>query len=199
MNEHSTPQPATAGTPPVPSIDLVAGDPSVPITVWRTARSDQDTSRSVPARLAYRMVAAYNHPGEAVIDLTDGHALTGVAVTGGRVHHKAWLSDVATPTAVIAAETATGPSRSSKRSRYAPRSTTAWPWPSVVLPARLGTQSRHRRGADLVTRWTGRPPSTADCTARAENPYWCGCRPGTSPPHLAAPQRLGWGLLSDER
>ena len=98
MNEHSTPQPATAGTSPVPSIDLVAGDPPVPITVWRTARSDQDTSRSVPARLAYRMVAAYSHPGEAVIDLTDGHALTHVAVAGGRVHHKAWFSDVATLT-----------------------------------------------------------------------------------------------------
>ena len=104
MNEHSTPQPATTGTSPVPSIDLVAGDPPVPITVWRTARSDRDTSRSVPARLAYRMVAAYSRPGEAVIDLTDGHALTEVAVAGGRVHHKAWLSDVATPTAVIAAE-----------------------------------------------------------------------------------------------
>ena len=98
MNEHSTPQPATAGTSPVPSIDLVAGDPPVPITVWRTARSDQDASRSVPARLAYRMVAAYSHPGEAVIDLTDGHALTHVAVAGGRVHHKAWFSDVATLT-----------------------------------------------------------------------------------------------------
>ncbi len=98
MNEHSTPQPATAGTSPVPSIDLVAGDPPVPITVWRTARSDQDASRSVPARLAYRMVAAYSHPGEAVIDLTEGHALTDVAVAGGRVHHKAWFSDVATLT-----------------------------------------------------------------------------------------------------
>lgn len=98
MNEHSTPQPATPGTPPVPSIDLVAGDPPVPITVWRTARSDQDASRSVPARLAYRMVAAYSRPGDAVIDLTDGHALTDVAVAGGRVHHKAWFSDVATLT-----------------------------------------------------------------------------------------------------
>ena len=98
MNEHSTPQPATAGTFPVPSIDLVAGDPPVPITVWRTARSDQDTSRRISARLAYRMVAAYSHPGEAVIDLTDGHALTHVAVAGGRVHHKAWFSDVATLT-----------------------------------------------------------------------------------------------------
>ena len=98
MNEHSTPQPGTPGTPPVPSIDLVAGDPPVPITVWRTARSDEDTSRSVPARLAYRMVAAYSYPGEAVIDLTDGHALTDVAVSGGRVHHKAWFSDIATLT-----------------------------------------------------------------------------------------------------
>src|SRR4051812_44939131 len=95
MNEHFTPEPADAGTSPVPSIDLVAGDPPVPITVWRTARSERDTSRSIPARLAYRIVAAYSHPGEAVIDLTDGHALAGVAASGGRVHHKAWFSDIA--------------------------------------------------------------------------------------------------------
>ena len=199
MNEHCTPQPATAGTSPVPSIDLVAGDPPVPITVWRTARSDRDTSRSVPARLAYRMVAAYSHPGEAVIDLTDGHALTDVAVAGGRVHHKAWLSDVATPTAVIAAETATGPSRSSERSRYAPRSTTARPWPSVVLPARLGTQ----RPAPPACR----PSDTVQGAGRRLQPIARHGRrtslvrvsAGHITPHLAAPERLGWGLLSDER
>ncbi|GIM90140.1 hypothetical protein [Paractinoplanes toevensis] len=98
MNEHFTPEPADAGTSPVPSIDLVAGDPPVPITVWRTARSEQDTSRSIPTRLAYRIVAAYSHPGEAVIDLTDGHAMAGVTASGGRVHHKAWFSDIATLT-----------------------------------------------------------------------------------------------------
>ncbi len=88
MNEHCTPQPATAGTSPVPSIDLVAGDPPVP----RTARTARDTSRRA-SRMAYWMVAAYSHPDEAVIDLTDGYALTDVAVAGGRVHHEAGFSE----------------------------------------------------------------------------------------------------------
>ena len=64
-------------------IDLVAGDPPVPITVWRTARSDDDAGRSIGARLAYRLVAAYSRPGEAVVDLTDGHALTAACRPAG--------------------------------------------------------------------------------------------------------------------
>ena len=44
-------------------IDLVAGDPPVPITVWRTARTTTDAGRGIGARLAYRLVAAYSRPG----------------------------------------------------------------------------------------------------------------------------------------
>lgn len=43
-------------------IDLIAGDPPVPITVWRTARTDADQPTSLPTRLAYRLVAAYSRP-----------------------------------------------------------------------------------------------------------------------------------------
>src|SRR5690348_13594915 len=71
--------------------DLVAGDPPVPLTVWRTARTPADAGRVVGARLAVRLVAAYSRPGEAVVDLTDGHALTLACAAGGRRHHRAWF------------------------------------------------------------------------------------------------------------
>lgn len=76
-------------------VDVVAGDPPVPITVWRTARTSGDHGASIPARLARRLVAAYSRPGEAVVDLTDDHALTTAGSTGGRRHHRAWFTDVA--------------------------------------------------------------------------------------------------------
>ena len=64
-------------------IDSVAGDPPVPITVWRTARTAADAGRRIGARLAYRLISAYSHPGEAVVDLTDGHALAAACRAGG--------------------------------------------------------------------------------------------------------------------
>jgi hypothetical protein len=75
--------------------DLIVGEPPVPITVWRTARSSDDTGRSIGARLAARLIAAYSRPGEAVVDLTPDHALTAAGATGGRRHHPAWFTDVA--------------------------------------------------------------------------------------------------------
>ncbi|OKI49355.1 hypothetical protein [Micromonospora sp. CB01531] len=74
-------------------IDLVAGDPPVPVTVWRTARTAADAGRSVGARLAYRLIAAYSRPGEVVVDLTGDHALAGVCTAGGRRHHPGWFTD----------------------------------------------------------------------------------------------------------
>ena len=65
-------------------VDVVAGDPPVPITVWRTARTDTDPAGTLPARLAYRLVAAYSRPGDTVVDLTHDHALTAACATGGR-------------------------------------------------------------------------------------------------------------------
>lgn len=78
-----------------PLVDLIPGDPPVPITVWRTARAGGDRGASIPARLARRLVAAYSRPGEAVVDLTDDHALTTACRTGDRRHHPAWFTDVA--------------------------------------------------------------------------------------------------------
>ena len=100
MSEH-TPQHHTPPTSIDPAAidaaatDLIAGDPPVPITVWRTARTEADTGRSIGARLAARLIAAYSRPGEVVVDLTDGHALTHVCTKGGRRHHPAWFTDAA--------------------------------------------------------------------------------------------------------
>ncbi|MGC5054675.1 hypothetical protein ACLQ2S_24850 [Micromonospora sp. DT48] len=95
-----TPQPhgdpaQTDGADPTLLVDLVAGDPPVPITVWRTARDGDDPTTGVPARLAYRLICAYSRPGEAVVDLTDGHALTAACQRGQRRHHTAWFTDTA--------------------------------------------------------------------------------------------------------
>ncbi|MFC0505041.1 hypothetical protein [Micromonospora costi] len=99
MSEH-TPQnrkdPAhSVGPQPVDPypIDLVAGDPPVPITVWRTAHGPSDVGRSIGARLAYRLVAAYTRPGDVVVDLTADHALAAVSAAGSRRHHPAWFTD----------------------------------------------------------------------------------------------------------
>ncbi|HZO66205.1 MAG TPA: hypothetical protein VFB74_14465, partial [Kribbellaceae bacterium] len=89
-----------AHTPPKPAqpsgdanLDLVAGDPPVPITVWRT--QPWDDQATIPARLAQRLLAAYSRPGEAVIDLTDDHALAAAALTRARRHHRGWFTDAA--------------------------------------------------------------------------------------------------------
>jgi hypothetical protein len=93
--------------------DLVAGDPPVPLTVWRTARTGTDAGRSLGARLAARLVAAYSRPGEVVVDLTDGHALTSACAAGGRRHHPAWFTDASSliigpATPIPPADTTTG-------------------------------------------------------------------------------------------
>ncbi|MFV2102132.1 hypothetical protein [Micromonospora sp. LOL_024] len=75
-------------------IDVVAGEPPVPVTVWRTAHDPGDAGRSVGARLAYRLVAAYTRPGEAVVDLTTDHTLTDVCAAGQRRHHPGWFTEV---------------------------------------------------------------------------------------------------------
>ncbi|WP_435585907.1 hypothetical protein [Micromonospora aurantiaca (nom. illeg.)] len=81
-----------AGVDPTPA-DLVAGDPPVPLTVWRTARTPGDAGRSIGTRLAGRLIAAYSRPGEAVVDLTTDHALTSACAAGARLHHPAWFTD----------------------------------------------------------------------------------------------------------
>ncbi|GAA1596542.1 hypothetical protein [Actinoplanes couchii] len=100
MGTHFTPKPAaTSGTThddsPLGSPDLTGGTPPVPITVWRTARTTDDTPGVIGARLAARIVSAYSQAGEAVVDLTDGHALTAACAKGGRHHHAAVFAETA--------------------------------------------------------------------------------------------------------
>ena len=95
---------STTGHDPDVTTDHVPGDPPVPTTVWRTAREPGEDPSPIPRRLAYRLVIAYSRPGDAVIDLTPGHALTHETVAGARRHHKAWFTDasaliVGSPTA----------------------------------------------------------------------------------------------------
>ena len=91
---HTPPDTAPPATPGAAAIDLVAGDPPVPITVWRTPSGDGRAS--VPFRLAQRLVSAYSRPGEVVIDVTDDHALSDAAAQGGRRHHPGWFTDAST-------------------------------------------------------------------------------------------------------
>src|SRR2546430_4713689 len=74
------------------SIDVVAGEPPVPLTVWRTPSAGVGQA-SISPRLADRLIAAYSRPGEAVVDLTEDHALAGAATAGGRRHHPGWFTD----------------------------------------------------------------------------------------------------------
>ncbi len=106
------PDPDPVGIDPT-LIDQVPGEPPVPITVWRTAGTDADAGRAIPTRLAARLVAAYSHPGDAVIDLTNDHSLAAACHTGRRRHHPAWFTDASSliigPAALPAeAPTATG-------------------------------------------------------------------------------------------
>src|SRR4051794_904516 len=92
MTEH-TPAPS-----PVPHyldpdlLDLVPGDPPVPVTIWRTTRTDLDT-HPVGSRLARQLIAAYSRPGDIVVDLTGHRALAGACHAGARRHHDSHLSD----------------------------------------------------------------------------------------------------------
>ncbi|WP_428962213.1 hypothetical protein [Micromonospora fluostatini] len=156
MSEHSTPQPAhPGGTLHIPAIDLIAGDPPVPITVWRTARHGDDQSTTISHRLAYRLTAAYSRTGETVIDLTDTHVLQAACRRGGRLHHPAWFTDA--PTLVV------GP-----------------PTPQHLTPHTDDTSDSGQVEADDVPTWFGddltdpdpipgdTPPATVDDGADAQ-------------------------------
>jgi hypothetical protein len=71
---------------------VVAGDPPVPITVWRTAEAPDEHTTTVPSRLAHRLVAAYSGPGEVIVDLTGAAALAAAARMAGRHHRSASFS-----------------------------------------------------------------------------------------------------------
>jgi hypothetical protein len=64
-----------------PDVDLVPGDPPVPITVWRTPAGDGTT---LSPRLAARLLAAYTRAGDVVFDATTDPVLAQAADTAAR-------------------------------------------------------------------------------------------------------------------
>jgi hypothetical protein len=67
-------------------IDVVPGDPPVPITVWRVAdpadpyRHDPD---GLTGRTAQLLVALHTRPGDTIVSLADDPAIAGAAGAGG--------------------------------------------------------------------------------------------------------------------
>ncbi|MFE9959274.1 hypothetical protein [Micromonospora sp. NPDC005299] len=176
MSEH-TPQhphdPAQPVDPPDadPTLtDVVAGDPPVPVTVWRTARTNADTGRSIGDRLAYRLVAAYSRPGDPVVDLTDDHALAAVCHAGRRRHHPGWFTDVSS--LIIGPATAATPPAPPSADGDLPN-TGAWFGDDLTdpdLPPSTEPTTQARHGTSLqeatslvVARW---PLDPADATNR---------------------------------
>lgn len=69
-------------------IDVVPGDPPVPIAVWRVADVDarygHQRADALTPRLAALLVGAHTHPGDTIISIGDDPALAGAAGAGGR-------------------------------------------------------------------------------------------------------------------
>jgi hypothetical protein len=69
-------------------IDVVPGDPPVPIAVWRVAdvdaRHGHQRADELTPRLAALLVGAHTHPGDTIISIGDDPALAGAAGAGGR-------------------------------------------------------------------------------------------------------------------
>jgi hypothetical protein len=76
----------------VASGDVIAGDPPVPITVWRpVAPGDSDMIGDAPSAgltdwLARRLVATYSRPGRTVVDFDNDPPLRHAATAGGRTY-----------------------------------------------------------------------------------------------------------------
>lgn len=100
MTDHrihpSVPDPATnpafieptsdpARAAPIPVGDVVPGDPPVPITVWPVPPPEPGNTMS--NGLGVRLVHNYTHPGELIVDLTDGPQLARAIIAAGRRSH----------------------------------------------------------------------------------------------------------------
>lgn len=81
-------------------LDVVPGDPPVPVSVWRaTGPQDPPASpaalyRGLTPQLAARLVTLYTDPGQVVIDCTGDPAIAGAAGAGGRAYRAFDLPDV---------------------------------------------------------------------------------------------------------
>jgi hypothetical protein len=71
-------------------IDVVPGDPPVPIAVWRVADIDapygHTNADALSPRMAALLVGSYTRPGETIVSVGDDPALAGAAGAGGRTY-----------------------------------------------------------------------------------------------------------------
>jgi len=169
-NTHSDTQQPTADSTEPSQVDFVAGDPPVPITVWRTARTPADAGRQIGARLAARLIAAYSRPGDEVVDLTPRHTLAAACTVGGRAHLPAWFTEASsliigpttpvTPTSTEAARPQAEPRRGRRgRNRdeesEAPELST-WFGDDLTDPDLPGSHpTTDTQPANITTRMTG--------------------------------------------
>src|SRR5439155_7218694 len=102
--EHHHPERDLAGLDPHPQqdplalseliaagdIDVVPGDPPVPIAVWRVAGVDAGYGHAdadaLSPRMAALLVGSYTRPGQTILSVGDDVALAGAAGAGGRTH-----------------------------------------------------------------------------------------------------------------
>jgi hypothetical protein len=74
----------------VGDIDVVPGDPPVPIAVWRVAGVDASYGRAsadaFSPRMAALLVGSYTRPGDTIVSVGDDPALAGAAGAGGRTY-----------------------------------------------------------------------------------------------------------------
>ena len=70
---------------PVPVGDVVPGDPPVPITVWPVPAPRRGETMS--NAMGVRLVHGLTHPGDLIIDLTDGPQLARAIINARRRSH----------------------------------------------------------------------------------------------------------------
>ncbi|WP_246002492.1 hypothetical protein [Allorhizocola rhizosphaerae] len=70
---------------PVPVGDVVPGDPPVPITVWPVPAPRRGETMS--NAMGVRLVHGFTHPGDLIIDLTEGPQLARAIINARRRSH----------------------------------------------------------------------------------------------------------------
>jgi hypothetical protein len=112
-----------------PDVDLVPGDPPVPITVWRTPAGD---GTGLSPRLAARLLAAYTRAGDVVFDATTDQVFARAVDTAARRY----------------ATHPTQPTHDADRDGLAALVLAGWPLPGsidpVIVLGGLGRRLSHR-------------------------------------------------------
>ncbi|GGJ90062.1 hypothetical protein GCM10010123_19880 [Pilimelia anulata] len=80
----STPSKNSSRTPD--TVDQVAGEPPVPISLWRTARTADDAPDLIGVRLAAAIITSYANVGDTVADHTTSPTIASACAGSGRRH-----------------------------------------------------------------------------------------------------------------